>query len=287
MDALYQLSYSGTIRIISYKLKITYINAKILPMRISVNKKKIAFFISIGIIACISTMVTLIVLTNIYPKDGTSNNSETLASQDTTNASVENPVGENVPEGDNSQTPSPEDEAPAPKTISGYYIEVNRKQNVVMVYATYDDGERDLYKTFVASVGRPDSETIVGTFNITNRHEALYLVGDVWGRYAVRIDGRYYFHSVPYFSKGGSNWDDLEYLEYNKLGEPASAGCVRLAVIDAKWIYDNIPTGTTVKIYDADTLPDGVVKPTPIKIDEDSPNRGWDPTDPNPTNPWS
>ena len=101
----------------------------------------------------------------------------------------------------------------------------------------------------------------------------------------MRINGPIFFHSVPYFTKGAP-WDNLEYLEYNKLGSGASAGCVRLAAADAKWIYDNIPSGTTVKIYDSPTLPAGITKPSAIKIDETSPNRGWDPTDPDPNNPW-
>ena len=181
--------------------------------------------------------------------------------------------------------PAPEDLYPnKPK----YYVKVNRLLNVVMVYTLDRNGEyTKLAKTFVSSNGKPGSETIVGTFTVTDRYEALYLVGNVWGQYAVRINGPYFFHSVPYFSKGNPNWDDLEYLEYNKLGEGASAGCVRMAAVDAKWIYDNIPYGTTVEIYDAETLPEGVVKPTPIKIDVNSPNRGWDPTDPNPANPWN
>ena len=138
---------------------------------------------------------------------------------------------------------------------------------------------------FVASTGAPGSETPLGVFTTSDRYETLLLVGNVWGHYTMRINGPIFFHSVPYFSKGAP-WDNLEYLEYNKLGNGASAGCVRLAANDAKWIYDNIPYGTTVKIYDAPSLPTGVVKPSPIKIDENSPNRGWDPTDPDPNNPW-
>lgn len=167
-----------------------------------------------------------------------------------------------------------------------YYIEVNRQQNVVIVYALGRDGEySNIAKVFVASTGAPGSETPLGTFTATNHYETLYLVGDVWGHWTVRINGPYFFHSVPYYTKGAP-WDNLEYLEYNKLGNGASAGCVRLAAADAKWIYDNIDYGTTVHIYDSDTLPSGVVKPSAIKIDENSPNRGWDPTDPDPENPW-
>lgn len=34
-----------------------------------------------------------------------------------------------------------------------------------------------------------------------------------------------------------------------RLGMRLSHGCVRLAIENAKWIYDNIPSGTTVIIY--------------------------------------
>ena len=54
---------------------------------------------------------------------------------------------------------------------------------------------------------------------------------------------------------------------------------------DAKWIYDNCPVGTKVTIYDSKD-PGPLGKPTPIRIDVNSPYRGWDPTDPNPRNPW-
>lgn len=169
---------------------------------------------------------------------------------------------------------------------SPYYIEVNRQQNVVIVYGRGPNNSySDIVKVFVASTGAPGSETPLGIFTTSDRYEALFLVGNVWGHYTMRINGPIFFHSVPYFSKGAP-WDNLEYLEYNKLGNGASAGCVRLAASDAKWIYDNVPYGTTVKIYDSPSLPTGVIKPSPIKIDENSPNRGWDPTDPDPNNPW-
>lgn len=62
-------------------------------------------------------------------------------------------------------------------------------------------------------------------------------------------------------------------------------GCVRLTVEDAKWIADNCPSGTTVEIYDDDD-PGPLGKPEAALIDTDSPNKGWDPTDPDVENPW-
>ncbi|MBD9219942.1 MAG: murein L,D-transpeptidase, partial [Clostridiales bacterium] len=101
--------------------------------------------------------------------------------------------------------------------------------------------------------------------------------------YATRITGHILFHSVPYFTP---NKDDLEYEEYNKLGTVASMGCIRLTVKDVKWIYDNCPEGTVVRMY-ASSKKEPLEKPIPINIDVDNEElRGWDPTDPDENNPW-
>ena len=79
--------------------------------------------------------------------------------------------------------------------------------------------------------------------------------------------------------------DTLKYEEYDKLGTKASAGCIRLTVEDAKWIYDNIKKGVTVEFYNSSN-PGPLGKPTAEKISDNIENRNWDPTDPNPNNPW-
>lgn len=162
-----------------------------------------------------------------------------------------------------------------------YYIKINRALNNVTIYAMDTNGEYSIpFKAMVCSTG---TATPLGIYQTDINYRWRLLFGGVYGQYATRIVGDILFHSVPYFSQ---NLNDLEYEEYNKLGTAASMGCVRLAVIDAKWIYDNCPLGTTVEFYDdyEDVGPLG--KPIPITIDVNSPNRGWDPTDPDPNNPW-
>ena len=143
------------------------------------------------------------------------------------------------------------------------------------------------YKAFVCSCGLPNSQGVVktpiGTYNTMNRYKWLSLQGGVYGQYATRIVGHILFHSVPYFKQSK---DSLEWEEYNKLGEAASLGCIRLCVEDAKWIYDNCPVGTTVTIYDSDRT-EPFEKPVAITIPEDSEFRDWDPTDPDENNPWT
>lgn len=163
-----------------------------------------------------------------------------------------------------------------------YYIKVNRQANCVTIYIKDDQGEYTIpVKAMVCSVGLKGN-TPLGVFRTSTKYNWRYLYGDVYGQYAYRINGPILFHSVPYYKKDKST---LKAEEYNKLGEPASKGCVRLSVEDAKWLIDNCPEGTTVEIYDSED-PGPLGKPEAIKIDTSSPNKGWDPTDPDEANPW-
>lgn len=163
-----------------------------------------------------------------------------------------------------------------------YAIKVNKKKNVVTIYTLDKDGYYTVpYKAMVCSVGETGN-TPVGIHNLTDRAEWLPLEGDVYGQYATRIVGDILFHSVPYFTQ---NKDDLEIEEYNKLGQSVSAGCVRLSVIDSKWIYDNCSEGTLVEIFESDY--DGPMgKPVSAIISSGKTVGNWDPTDPDRENPY-
>ena len=157
---------------------------------------------------------------------------------------------------------------------SSYYITVNRAKCQVMVYAKSETGKYDIpVKTFVCSVGLPSTPTPTGTFTTPAKYRWHTLMGPSYGQYCTRIVGGVLFHSVA-----GSNMTshNLSAGNYNMLGQPASHGCVRLCVRDAKWIYDNCALGTTVTISDTATMQ--FDKPTSIKIPA---SQNWDPTDPN------
>ena len=160
---------------------------------------------------------------------------------------------------------------------SKYHLWVNLTENVVLVY------ENDTHiKSFICSTGNATPKS--GTYGLSTKYRWGCLKGYVWGQYCTVITGNFWFHSVPYVTKNAS---DLEYWEYDKLGTTCSAGCVRLTVEDAKWIYENCPSGTPCTFYsgsDIGTLP----KPTAVKLSNcPSDYRGWDPTDPNSSNPWN
>jgi len=163
-----------------------------------------------------------------------------------------------------------------------YYVKINRQQNVITVYEKGESGEyTEPVRAILCSTGLYNA-TPKGVFHLSNKYIWRELNGGVYGQYASRITGGVLFHSVPYASKNKSTlyWD-----KYNKLGQQASMGCVRLTVEDAKWIYDNCPSGTAVEVYDSED-PGPLGKPETMKLDKDNANRGWDPTDPDENNPW-
>lgn len=156
-----------------------------------------------------------------------------------------------------------------------YMIKINKQQNVVTIYKE-KDGKYKPHKAFVCSVGYA---TPTGAFSLGEKLRWHLLDGPSYGQYCTRITGSILFHSVWYYSQNKAN---QSYIQYNKLGTTASHGCVRLTVADAKWIYDNCPSGTKVTIYNAKN-PGPLGKPSAIKVSGYS---GWDPTDPDPANPY-
>ena len=122
-------------------------------------------------------------------------------------------------------------------------VEVDVSMQVVKVYK---DGE--VIKEMVASTGIEGHETPLGTFEIQNR--GLWFFNEKYGQGAkywvsFRDWGIYLFHSLAM----DENKEIIE-EEAEKLGQPASHGCIRLKVEDAKWVYDNIPEKTEVFIHD-------------------------------------
>lgn len=163
-----------------------------------------------------------------------------------------------------------------------YHFKVNVAANTVTVYDKDSDGKyTQAIKAFICSTGKSTPKS--GTYKISDRYRWRSLFGNVYGQYAVRIYGNILFHSVPYEQMYANT---LEYEEYDKLGTSASLGCVRLCVRDAKWIYDNAKSGSTVEFYSDASNPGPLGKPTSQKISNNKANRNWDPTDPDKHNPW-
>ena len=164
-----------------------------------------------------------------------------------------------------------------------YYIRINNLKNVVNVYSKVEDKVYEPYKVMLCSTGKatPKSGEIHKTTTLKCRWSIMK--GGVYVQYATQIVDSIFFHSVPYTKENAST---LEYWEYDKLGEAASLGCIRLTAENAKWIYDNIEEGTCVEFYE-DENPGPFGKPEGVKISDNELCRGWDPTDIADGNPWN
>ena len=148
-------------------------------------------------------------------------------------------------------------------------IKINQSTCVVTIYR----GSTPV-KALICSVGLGGA-TPTGTFTLPGtKHRWHELFGNVYGQYTTTITGNILFHSVYYYTCGNNR--TLSVQQYNKLGYPASAGCVRLTVAGAKYIYDNCPAGTKVTIFYGSSADDPLGKPWAAQI-----TQPWDPTDPN------
>lgn len=192
---------------------------------------------------------------------------------------------EETPEPSPSQTPPPTQPpvpTQSPELKGDYYIAVNVEANTITVYTRDENGDFSVpYKAIVCSTGSATPTS--GVYTLGVQHRWHYLFGDVYGQYTTQITGNILFHSVPYTIYGDPS--SLEYWEFDKLGTNCSMGCVRMQVKDAKWIYDNASLVAAVEFYNSPD-PGPLGKPSAPIISDNEDCRGWDPTDPDPKNPW-
>ena len=131
--------------------------------------------------------------------------------------------------------------------VSPYKAYVDTEKNRVYIFQWNGEQYKECVKTFICSCGRKSTPTIKGTFQATGHAGEWYhmVKSGCWVRYAYIIDGGYFFHSVLFSYEGDPTPTSTS---VNNLGSNASHGCVRLAVEDAKWIYENCLPGMTVVI---------------------------------------
>ena len=157
------------------------------------------------------------------------------------------------------------------ESVTGpWSVKVNQSTCTVTVYR----GSTPV-KAFACSVGL-NGATPDGTFRIMDHLRWHELLGPSWGQWCSHITWDILFHSIPYSAPYDKY--SMAISGYNKLGQAASHGCVRLAAINAKYIYDNVPVGSTVVIFHGSAKNDPLGKPMTPYVG--SWNHTYDPTDP-------
>jgi len=123
---------------------------------------------------------------------------------------------------------------------TNFLIDVNlTAQRVTVLYKNV------AIKNMACSGGKPETPTPQGTYTTNQKIYYAWVPKFAMGAYYwTRFYGSYLFHSVPYDSAGNMMIEEL-----NKIGSPVSHGCIRLALEDAKWLYETLPLGIRISIH--------------------------------------
>ena len=141
-------------------------------------------------------------------------------------------------------TPMP---TPVPTPVP-YAITVDVNNQVTTVYGLDDKGEYTVpVRRMICSTGTKATPSTVGEFTLTGRNArwCYFPSYNSHAQYWTKINDYIAFHSVIYRE---GDYNALDTKSYNKLGQRASHGCIRLMVHDSQWIYENIGKGVVVTI---------------------------------------
>lgn len=157
-------------------------------------------------------------------------------------------------------------------------------EQYVVAYGPDDQGKEVVLRTFPCSSGIVPGHTPLGQHTLGAKWPDPWLFDNSRAQYGCQISGNILFHSLP--SYDGSLKSGLKLSDLNSMGFAASHGCVRLFCMDAKWLYENAPVGCPVSVLqnrgeDYKDLPDHVFY---LRLKDGAPQ--WDPTDPDPENPY-
>jgi hypothetical protein len=157
-----------------------------------------------------------------------------------------------------------------------YKILVDIDAQLLTVFRQDENGTYTaIDRQMVCSTARKGKITGTGKYNILVKRLWLSSTNRGYGyeQYACKYKDAFWIHSTCYTKQ---KTDALERDSYLDLGTPASAGCIRLCVRDALWVYANCPNGTAVEIVKSGGPPamcPGELPPLPD-------GATYDPTDP-------
>ena len=124
--------------------------------------------------------------------------------------------------------------------VDNFLIDVNLTlQQVTVSY------KGNVIRNMICSGGTPETPTPSGEYLTYQKIYYQYVPKFSQGAfYWTRFYGPYLFHGIPTDINR-----NMLVEEFEKLGTPASHGCIRLMNEDAKWMYDILPLGIRVSIH--------------------------------------
>lgn len=146
---------------------------------------------------------------------------------------------------------------PSPTPLpTKYTLMVDVANQITRAYTYDENGEYTiLVREMICSTGTAKNPTPLGTTIMPSKRArwGYFPTWDSHAQYLTRIDSANAFHSVLYTEADETT---LAISSFEDLGSPASHGCVRLYVSDAKWIYDNCKAGTIITVYEGEYDPE-------------------------------
>ena len=152
-------------------------------------------------------------------------------------SSVEETISDNSSE-NNTQT----------QTIAknqSYYIRISIAKHTLVVYQLDDNKEFSIpVKAFKVALGPKvaPAKTAISEKSLWRKITDIYYV-----RYSSRLDNAEYLSSATYYSQSDYN---LNPGSYNAIGNNVTEGSILMTCANAKWIYENCGTKTTVEIVE-------------------------------------
>ena len=139
-------------------------------------------------------------------------------------------------------------------TLKSYKIVVDLTNQICTVYGIYSDESLKPIMSEFVSTARKGCTTPVGNWKIQGAsggrkaklRTAKMSSGKAYAEFLCRFKGAKCLHTVPYSKRQTTG--HVSKSEFNKLGTPRSAGCVRMPWKMAHYIYANCPVGTPVSV---------------------------------------
>ena len=124
-----------------------------------------------------------------------------------------------------------------------YLILINYTDHYLNVYERIVDGAWTKIKSHRCSMGASVTPTPLGVYRTSDK-VLWFDSGYCRCWYATRFNGSYMIHSILYYQDSSP-----AHVMDATMGANVSHGCVRLYLDNAKWIYYNVPSGTTTVVY--------------------------------------
>ena len=143
-------------------------------------------------------------------------------------------------------TPKPTPTPEKPKvTLKSYKVVVDLTNQIATVYGVYSNKSTKALMSEFVSTARKGCNTPTGHFKITQKKRTAKMSsGKTYAEFLMRFHGHKCMHTVPW--KKRQTTGHVFRTEFNKLGTPRSAGCVRMPWKLAHYIYTKCPIGTPV-----------------------------------------